>query len=70
MKNAADHQTPNPSSSAAEKVNDTSDANSESSVVSMEMATIELDAESAAATLLNQVDDKGKGEWTNGLKIN
>ena len=62
MKNAADHQEPNLSSSVTEKINETSDTNSESSMVSVETATIELDAESAAATLLNQVDNEGKGE--------
>ena len=70
MKNAADHSEPNLSTST-EKINDTSDnTNSESfSVVSMETATVELDAESAAATLLNHVEDKEKGKqsklvWT------
>ena len=63
MKNAADHSEPNLSTST-EKINDTSeDTNSESSsVVSMEMATVELDAESAAVTLLNHVEDKEKGK--------
>lgn len=60
MRNAADHNEPNLPTST-EKI-DTSDTNSESSVVSMETATVELDAESAAATLLNHVEDKEKGE--------
>ena len=60
MKNAADHQEPN-LPSPTEINNETSDTNSESSVVSMETATVELDAESVAATLLNHVEDEGKG---------
>ena len=68
MKNAADHSEPNLSTST-DKINDTSDTNGDSSVVSMETATVELDAESAAATLLNHVEDKEKGKqsklvWT------
>ena len=61
MKNAADHNDPNLPTST-ENISDTSDTTSESSVVSMETATVELDAESAAATLLNHVEDKEKGE--------
>ena len=61
MTNAADHSEPSLQGST-EKVDESSDSNSVSSVVSVEMATLELDAESAAATLLNQVEDEEKGE--------
>ena len=67
MKNAADHSEPNLPTSTEEI--DTSDTNSESSVVSMETATVELDAESAAATLLNHVEDKEKGEQSKLIRI-
>ena len=59
MKNATDHKE---DLLSTEKVDEASDTNSESSVVSMETATIELDAESAAATLLNPQEEEG--EWS------
>ena len=66
MKNAADHNEPNLPTST-----ENSDADSESSVVSMETATVELDAESAAATLLNHdiVEGKEKGEMSKLVRI-